>query len=125
MSDSVGRSLALARDDLGAAAVLLNEGFPPQATSRAYYAAFRAAEAALLTLAETRGKHSAVISAFGRMVIKDGGFDPAVGRIASRLFGARGEADYAGATTREEAESALADAERFVAAVEKWISSRD
>lgn len=125
MSGAVVRSLARARDDLGAASVLLSQGFPPQATSRAYYAAFHAAEAALIRLGETRGKHSAVISAFGRLVIKDGGFDPAVGRILSRLFAARGEADYAGTTTREEAESALADAERFVAAVEGWISSRD
>ena len=125
MSDAVATTLARARDDLAAAAVLLNEGFPPQATSRAYFAAFHSAEAALLALEETRGKHSAVISAFGRLVIKGGGFDPDVGRIVSRLFVARGEADYAGTTTREEAESALADAERFVGAVEEWISSAD
>jgi predicted nucleotidyltransferase len=47
--------------------------FSAQATSRAYYAAFYAAEAALLSLGETRSKHSGVLSAFGLLVVKQGG----------------------------------------------------
>ena len=71
MSKDRGEAL-IARGDteLLAARHLEEAGFSAQATSRAYYAAFYAAEAALLSLGETRSKHSGVISAFGLLVVK-------------------------------------------------------
>lgn len=48
--------LPRARQELAAARVLIEQGFPAQAVSRSYYAAFYAAEAALLLLGETRSK---------------------------------------------------------------------
>jgi uncharacterized protein (UPF0332 family) len=53
-----------------------------------------AAEAALLTLGETRSKHSGVVAAFGRVVVKEGGFDPALGAELRRLLELRNAADY-------------------------------
>jgi len=47
------------RRDLEAARILHRAGFSAQAISRAYYAAFYAAEAALLARGETRSKHAA------------------------------------------------------------------
>lgn len=93
--------------------------------SNSYYAAFFAAEGALLALGETRSKHSGVISAFGQLVIKGGGLDEDIGMSLRRLFQLRNEAVYDGAAVdAETARSAVADAERFVAAVEAWLKDR-
>jgi uncharacterized protein (UPF0332 family) len=105
--------------------LLYRGGFGDQANSRAYYAAFDAASAALLTLGETRSKHSGVISAFGRLVIKDGGFDPSAGTALRRLFDRRNLADYdwlEGPDARDDDPTAIA--EPFVDAVTAWIAER-
>jgi len=73
---TVQERLTRAASDLDASRLLLNGGFLDQATSRAYYAAFYAAEAALLRLGETRSSHSGLIAAFGALVVKKGGFEP-------------------------------------------------
>lgn len=99
----------------------IDHGFPAQAVSRAYYAAFYAAESALLVLGETRSKHSGVISAFHRLVVHDGGLEPEIGRLLAALFTRRGQADYSALPVPElEASEALADAVRVVDAVEGW-----
>ena len=115
--------LARSRRELAAAQLLASGGFAGQAISRAYFAAFFAAEAALLTLGETRSKHSGVISSFGKLVIRAGGFDEATGRLLRSLFERRNEADYLSADApAEEADAAIRDAERFVDAVESWLA---
>jgi len=120
---AVERILELSREDLRAARHLLDGGFSGQAVSRAYYAAFRAAEAALLAIGETRSKHSGVLAAFGQLVVRPGGFDESTARILRSLFERRNEADYLGVPgTAETADTALADAQRFVGAVEAWVS---
>lgn len=117
--------LARAHQELAAVRVLIAEGFPAQAVSRAYYAAFYAAEAALLVLGETRSKHSGVISAFHRLVVHGEGLDPEIGRLLQSLFTRRGQADYSAEPVPEqEAPDALADAATVVAAVEGWIARR-
>jgi uncharacterized protein (UPF0332 family) len=113
------------RTELGAARKLAEGGFAAQAVAHAYYAAFYSAEAALLGIGETRSKHSGVMSAFGRLVIKEGGFDPTVGVLLRQLFDLRHAATYDDMKVeRNAAASAIADAERFVAAVERWLASR-
>lgn len=123
MSD---RRLGRARTEVEAARTLAAAGFPEQAISRAYYGAFYAAEAALLTLDETRSKHAGVLAAFGRMVVKDGGFDPAVGAELRRLFELRNAADSSWLDAPQETQAAddpIAAAERFIDAVERWIEN--
>jgi uncharacterized protein (UPF0332 family) len=118
-------SLARSRQELEAARLLAEAGFGAQAISRAYFAAFFAAEAALLLLGETRSKHSGVISAFGRHVVREGGVEESTGRLLRSLFERRNEADYGSlSVTVEEAEWALRDAEQFVEAVASWIESQ-
>jgi uncharacterized protein (UPF0332 family) len=125
VSDRIDALIADARDEIGAVRALSAAGFARQAYSRAYYAAFYAAEAALLVLGETRSKHSGVIAAFGRFVVKDGGLDPDVGRLLSRLFAARNMADYDWPGEREDpVGDPASDAERFVDGVEAWIAQR-
>jgi len=114
--------LARARQELAAAALLAANGFTAQAVSRACYAAFYAAEAALFDLGETRAKHSGVIAAFGQLLVRDGHLDQDVGRLLRSLFSRRSQADYlTEAVPTEEADQAIADAATVVSAVESWL----
>lgn len=113
------------RRELEAARFLADGGFLEQAVSRAYYAAFYAAEEALLALGETRSKHAGVIAAFERLVVHEGGVDPSVGRNLRSLFGRRSEADYSGApASRKDADEAVRDAQAVVDAIESWLADR-
>jgi len=119
------RRLVRSGQELAAARLLASGGFHAQAISRAYFAAFFAAEEALLALGETRSKHSGVVSAFGRFMIREGGFEEATGRLLRSLFERRNQADYAPVEVpAEEADSAIRDAERLVDAVEAWMEAR-
>lgn len=125
MSDHVAALLARARTEVDAARTLSLAGFEPQSISRAYYAAFYAAEAALLTMGETRSKHSGVLAAFGRLVVKDGGLDADVGGALRRLFELRNAADYSWLDAPETtSDDPVADAEGFVDAIETWMEKR-
>jgi uncharacterized protein (UPF0332 family) len=113
------------REELAAARLLAGEGFEAQAVSRAYFAAFFAAEAALLALGETRSKHSGVVSAFVHLLVRGGQLDEEVGRLLRSLFERRNEADYSPVEVpEEEADAAIRDAERVVSAVETWLTQR-
>lgn len=125
MSDRVAALLHRSRTELDAARVLLSAGFGDQAISRAYYGAFYAAEAALLSLGETRSKHSGVLAAFGRRVVREGGFDPALGGELRRLFELRDVADYSWLDEpAQKGDDPLAAATRFVDGVERWAGER-
>ena len=116
--------LQRSREELAAARLLASGGFHAQAVSRAYFAAFFAAEEALLALGETRSKHSGVVSAFGSLVIREGGLEEATGRILRSLFDRRNQADYTPVEVpEEEADSAIRDADRLVDAVRSWLES--
>jgi uncharacterized protein (UPF0332 family) len=118
--------LARCREELAAARLLAEKGFEAQAVSRAYYAAFFAAETALLALGETRSRPSGVISAFVRLLVRGGQLDEETGRLLRSLFGRRNQADYAPVEVPpEEAEAAIRDAEQVVSAVGTWLSRRD
>lgn len=117
--------LMRAHREIEAARYLVRGGYLSEAISRAYFAAFHAAEAALLVLGETRSKHSAVISAFTQRLVRTGEIDKEVARMLRSLFEGRNEADY---TPREvapsAAEAAIADAQRVIDAVEAWLAER-
>ena len=111
------------RQELDAARLLASSGFPTQAVSRAYYTAFYAAEEALLALGETRSKHSGVLAAFETLLVREGGLDPAIGRLLRSLFRRRSEADDGPApASQQQAEQATCDAKRVVDAVESWLA---
>jgi len=117
--------LTRSRQELEAARFLAGGGFAAQAVSRAYYAAFYAAEEALLALGETRSKHSGVLAAFEKLVVREGGLDPTIGRLLRSLFRRRNEADYGAVpASQEEGAEAVRDAESVVDAVESWLATR-
>ena len=117
--------LKASRAELATAKYLADGGFHGAAISRAYYAAFYAAEQALNAAGETRSKHSGVISGFGAVVVRQGGFPPAVGRLLRLLFERRNDVDYLRTLVGEaESHAAISDAERFVDAVEELLAAR-
>ena len=110
------------RQELAAAKLLNDNGFPGQAVSRSYYGAFYAAEAALLRLGEVRSKHAGVIAAAGRLLVVQRGLDPRAGRLLRSLFERRSRADYAAENVPvEEGERAVDDAVFVVTAIEEWL----
>jgi uncharacterized protein (UPF0332 family) len=107
---------------LAAARLLVDNGFGAQAVSRAYYAAFYAAEDALAHLGETRSRHSGVVSAVGRLLVRERGVDERAGRLLRSLFERRSQADYGLAEVpSEEARRAVDDAEVVVDIIEAWL----
>lgn len=66
MSPDQEELLTLAKESLEAAKILLQNGYPGFATSRAYYAMFYVAEYYLEGEEMAFSKHSAVIAAFGQ-----------------------------------------------------------
>jgi uncharacterized protein (UPF0332 family) len=121
MTDRTG--LQRCWEELAAARLLAGKGFEAQAVSRAYFAAFFAAEAALLALGETRSKHSGVLSGFVHLLVRGGQLDQEIGRLLRSLFERRNEADYSPVDVpAEEADAAIRDAERVVRAVETWLA---
>ena len=114
------------RRELEAAQLLADGGFGGQAVSRAYYAAFCAAEHALASLGESRSKHSGVIAAFGRLVVREGRLDEEFGQILRSLFERRNVFDYGEVDAfGDEPTRAIRDAERFADAVESWLAQRE
>lgn len=126
-TEHAGRQrLERSRQELAAARHLVAGGFLSQAMSRAYYATFYAAEEALFAIGETRSKHSGVISAFGHLIVREGGVGQDLGLLLRFLFERRNEADYElKSVPLEEAEKGVEDAQRLVDAVESWLSSRE
>jgi uncharacterized protein len=116
--------LERSRQELAAARLLNDNGFPAQAISRSYYAAFYAAEAALLRLGEVRSKHAGVIAAVGRLLVVERGLDPQAGRLLRSLFERRSRAEYEAETVPAgEGARAADDAAFVVNAIEAWLTT--
>lgn len=87
MVQKAGRSIAAAKR-------LIEEGDYDFASSRAYYAAFYAMEAILLTKNLVFSKHSAVIGAFSQYFVRTAIFPKEFSKLISRLFRQRQLGDY-------------------------------
>jgi uncharacterized protein len=98
---------------------------PRQAISRAYYAAFHAARAALEVTGEPSPKtRSGMRSRFSDLARSTPRIGPEVGRALSQLGTDRTEADYDEPTiTNEEANDAVAKAQRVVDVIERAITA--
>ncbi len=116
-------ALRRAREEIEAARLLAGSNYAAAAVSRSYYAASYAAEVALLSLGETRSKHSGVVSAIGQIAVRRHGLDPRAGRLLRSLFDRRSQADYdVSDVPSGEAQLAVTDAEEAVGLVEAWLS---
>ena len=123
MTDTADPGLQRARQELAAAKLLADNGFTAQAVSRAYYAAFYAAEAALLSVSETRSKHAGVVAAVATLLVRERELDPEAGRLLRSLFERRSRADYELETVpADEGTRAVADAAIVVEAIAAWMA---
>lgn len=122
---SHGPLLRRAHEEIRAARVLQAAGLPAQAVSRAYFAAFYAAEAALLHLGATHPKPSDVIAAFERLAVRDDTCDERAGQLLRALDDRRAQADDPTNTVPPaESGASIADAAIVVTLVEAWIDGR-
>jgi len=105
---------------------LLQEGEYEDSTSRAYYAMYHAARAALATVNVFPRTHEGLVSEFGKRFVLTGTFPKELGRALADVKAARETYEYSVTTEIEEteAESTLEDAREFVAAVDRFDRSR-
>lgn len=116
MSDDVDALLNRAERYLDSAALLLENGDPESCVSRAYYAMFFAAEAALLDVGLEASTHKGVIRTFGHRFIQEGPLPSEMGQLLSTTMQKRQVSDYdpRPGTTDQEAAGVLDDARAFV-----------
>ncbi len=130
MEPTQRREIALhienAREMLKVAQLLLDNDFYTSAVNRAYYAVFYAANALLITKKLSSSKHSGVISLFRQYFVKTGLIDPEYSKIYGRMLEGRREGDYElqASWTREEVQTHLGDATRFVMEMERWLKQK-
>jgi uncharacterized protein (UPF0332 family) len=93
-ADEIASNLERARVSLRAAKDMVEKGYYDIAASRAYYAAFYAASALLLSAEVDSGKHSGVIASIHRLFVKEGKLDKEQGKNLNWLFELRGIGDY-------------------------------
>jgi uncharacterized protein (UPF0332 family) len=108
--------LSKAAESLKAAHLLLEGGFPGFAASRAYYAMFYVAQAFLEGEGLAFSKHSAVIAALGKHLVKSGKIPAEFHRYLLDALEARHEGDYApvSSITYQTAREHVERAEKFL-----------
>jgi uncharacterized protein (UPF0332 family) len=121
----VQRYLDRARQDLQAVENNIQMGFYEIAVSRAYYAIFYAASAALASRGIGRSKHSGVLSAFRQEFIKAGIIELEYSDIYGDTMTLRESSDYnVGIRVSEAAaQAAFVDANRLVTRIEQYLRS--
>jgi len=94
MADHISLLLEMAREKLKSAEILVEAGQWRDAASRAYYCAFHAASAVLLTRDLCFSSHAQTIEAFNREFVKTGIFPRDFGRRLAKMQRDREAGDY-------------------------------
>lgn len=123
MTDAIRELLDKAAQSIGAAELLVKDGYVDFAASRAYYAMFYAVEALLLSRELSFSKHSAVIAAFGKEFVKAGTFDSRFHRYLLNAFDLRNVGDYGSirAVGEDKAWQTIAEARELLEAIKKHL----
>jgi uncharacterized protein (UPF0332 family) len=123
--DELAALLALSDEKLRAAQLLVAGGAWGDASSRAYYAAFHAVSAALLSRDETYSRHGQILGAFNKGFVHTGVFPREFTALLTRLFENRQSGDYdvLPGVTEDEAQQDIADAERIIEAIRQFLTS--
>jgi uncharacterized protein (UPF0332 family) len=119
----IAANLERAEESVQAARVLAAAGHCDFAASRAYYAAFYAATAALLCEGLEFSRHAGVIAAVHQQFVRTGKLDRQYGRDLNWLFELRSIGDY-GETRHvppDDADKAIAAAAAFLRAVKEML----
>jgi uncharacterized protein (UPF0332 family) len=114
-----------ARKKLGVARKLLADKEYEDAVSRAYYAAFHAAQAVLLTEGITTSTHQGVVTLFGLHFIKTGRLDKKFGRFLANLKDDRENGDYGlfSVIDEEIANESIDEADKFVKEMRQYLKA--
>ena len=117
MTDEQQKLLQKAQKSLATAKLLLANGYPEYAISRAYYTMFYIAEAFLEGENLSFSKHSAVIAAFGREFAKPQRISSEFHRFLIEAQALRTTSDYGqlNAVTMDQATEQIDRAEQFLA----------
>jgi uncharacterized protein (UPF0332 family) len=119
----IAANLERAEKSIQAAKELAASGFDDFAASRAYYAAFYAATAALLNEGMEFSRHSGVIASIHQRLVKTGKLDMEQGKELNWLFELRNVGDY-GVTihvSQQDAERAIRFAENFLRVIKSLL----
>lgn len=116
--------LEKARSKLRVARDLVQREEWDDAVSRAYYAAFHAAQAALLTEGQPGTTHRGVLTLFGLLLVKTGKVERKWGRVLANLKDNRETGDYEAMSwiDAETAQRAVEEAAGFIEAVGAHIA---
>jgi len=123
MRDEVSLLVEKSERSILAAEELIKKGFFEFAVSRLYYAMFYCAEALLLSRNLSYTKHSAVISAFGKELVKSKEFPEEFHSYLVEAFKQRQKADYLSEIefSKEKAVAVLRNAKKFLEQTEKYL----
>ena len=121
--EEIVANLERADTNLQAAGELLDKGYHDVSASRAYYAAFYAASALLLSEDIDTSKHSGVIALIHQHFVKSGKLGNDQGRNLNWLFELRSVGDYGVSlhVTVEDARRAVLVAEDFLRSVKSLL----
>ncbi len=116
-------SLEKARQKLKTAAFLLQEQAFDDAVSRAYYAAFHAAHAMLLTEGLNADTHRGLVNLFGLHFVRAGKVSKDMGRFLSNLKDDREIGDYESFSFQDQgtAQRSIKEASAFLAEAEAYL----
>ena len=116
-------SLEKSQEKLRVAEHLLQAEEYEDAVSRAYYSAFHAAQAALLTEGLTATTHQGLVNLFGLHLVKTGKLPKQLGKCLANLKDDRESSDYEvySGIDRETAEHAVKEARTLLAAIETYV----
>lgn len=119
----VGLRWQRAIEELETAQANIEHGRYRVAISRAYYAVFCMASAALFTQSIQRSKHSGIEAAFSQYLVKSGAIEPEFSRSYQQIRRLREEVDYNAHPVIDEtkATETLAKAQAFVERVERYL----
>lgn len=105
---------------------LFSEGYYEDAVSRAYYAMYHAAKAALATVNVFPKTHEGVVAEFGRRFVLSGVFPKELGKSLADVKASRETYEYSvtAIVDRMEAEAILSDAKVFVNKVKEYLTRK-
>lgn len=117
--------LEKAQEKLRFAETLIRDGGYDDAVSRAYYSAFHATQALLLTEGLSVRSHSGLVNLFGLHFVRTGKIEQEFGRFLSDLKDKRENGDYEiySAIERKTAEEAVVNAGKFLQRVRTYLDS--
>ena len=113
-----------AKADITASEILLNEGLFDQSLNRSYYAIFHSVRSLLALDQFDSRKHSGIIAYFNRNYISSGTLDREYSKIIMSAERMRNKSDYDDffIVSRSDAESQIANAKKFIIAIESLIT---